>query len=67
MAKWKRLKQLSNLIFIGKELGNKTNITFISIKPSISRWHLESKIIQANTLIAQLIWEFGKKSCFLHH
>jgi lysophospholipase L1-like esterase len=40
---------------IRKDLGNKTNITFISIKPSISRWHLQSKIIQANTLIAQFI------------
>jgi len=48
-----RFTILFNLI--RKPLGNKTNITFISIKPSISRWHLETKIIQANTLISNFI------------
>lgn len=48
-----RFSVLFNLI--RKELGNKSNITFISIKPSVSRWRLESKIIEANTLIANFI------------
>jgi lysophospholipase L1-like esterase len=48
-----RFSVLFNLI--RQPLGNKTNITFISIKPSVSRWRLEAKIIQANTLIAQFI------------
>lgn len=48
-----RFSILFNLI--RKQLGNKTNITFVSIKPSIARWHLETKMIQANTLIANFI------------
>jgi lysophospholipase L1-like esterase len=48
-----RFSVLFNLI--RKQLGNKSNITFISIKPSVSRWHLENKIIEANTLIANFI------------
>jgi len=48
-----RFSILFNLI--RKQLGNKSNITFISIKPSISRWRLEAKIVAANTLIANFI------------
>lgn len=48
-----RFSVLFNLI--RKKLGNKSNITFISIKPSVSRWRLEAKIIEANTLIASFI------------
>ena len=48
-----RFSVLFNLI--RQPLGNKTNITFISIKPSVSRWRLENKIIEANTLIANFI------------
>jgi len=48
-----RFSVLFNLI--RKQLGNKSNITFISIKPSVSRWRLENKIIEANTLIANFI------------
>lgn len=40
---------------IRQPLGNKTNITFISIKPSVSRWRLEAKIVEANVLIANFI------------
>ena len=48
-----RFSVLFNLI--RKQLGNKSNITFISIKPSVSRWRLENKIIEANILIANFI------------
>jgi len=48
-----RFSVLFNLI--RKQLGNKSNITFISIKPSVSRWRLENKIIETNTLIANFI------------
>ena len=48
-----RFTLLFNLI--RQPLGNKSNITFISIKPSVSRWRLESKIIEANRLIASFI------------
>lgn len=48
-----RFSILFNLI--RKQLGNKSNITFISIKPSVSRWRLEAKIVAANTLIANFI------------
>lgn len=48
-----RFSILFNLI--RKQLGNKSNITFVSIKPSISRWRLEAKIVAANTLIANFI------------
>ncbi len=40
---------------IRNELGNKTNICFVSIKPSISRWHLETKILETNKLISNFI------------
>jgi lysophospholipase L1-like esterase len=49
----KRFTLLFNLI--RQPLGNKSNITFISIKPSVSRWRLEAKMIEANTLIANFI------------
>jgi lysophospholipase L1-like esterase len=48
-----RFSILFNLI--RQQLGNKSNITFVSIKPSISRWRLEAKIVAANTLIASFI------------
>ena len=48
-----RFSILFNLI--RKQLGNKSNITFVSIKPSISRWRLEAKIVAANALIANFI------------
>jgi len=48
-----RFSILFNLI--RQQLGNKSNITFVSIKPSISRWRLEAKIVAANTLIANFI------------
>ena len=48
-----RFTLLFNLI--RQPLGNKSNITFISIKPSVSRWRLEAKMIEANTLIANFI------------
>jgi lysophospholipase L1-like esterase len=50
------LNRFSNLFrTIRKELGNKTNISFVSIKPSISRWKLEPQIIEANELISNFI------------
>ncbi|MDP4620396.1 MAG: GDSL-type esterase/lipase family protein [Sediminibacterium sp.] len=48
-----RFSILFNLI--REQLGNKSNITFVSIKPSISRWRLEPKILAANALIANFI------------
>ncbi len=48
-----RFSILFNLI--REQLGNKSNITFVSIKPSISRWRLEPKILAANALIASFI------------
>ena len=48
-----RFSILFNLI--RQQLGNKSNITFVSIKPSISRWRLEAKIVAANALIANFI------------
>jgi len=48
-----RFTLLFNLI--RQPLGTKSNITFISIKPSVSRWHLEAKILAANALIANFI------------
>lgn len=40
---------------IRNKLGNGTRITFISLKPSIARWHLEAKYIITNQLIAQFL------------
>lgn len=40
---------------IRNQLGKKTIISFVSIKPSISRWHLENKIVQTNALISNFI------------
>ena len=48
-----RFSILFNLI--RQQLGNKSNITSVSIKPSISRWRLEAKIVAANTLIDNFI------------
>ena len=44
-----RLKRLYGII--RKGLGNKAEVVFVSIKPSVSRWRLENKIIETNTLI----------------
>ena len=50
------LDRFSNLFkIIRNQLGNKTDISFVSIKPSISRWHLESKILEANAIISNFI------------
>lgn len=50
------LTRFTNLYkIIRNQLGKKTTISFVSIKPSISRWHLETKIVQANTLISNFI------------
>ena len=44
-----RFTTLYNII--RNKLNKHTEIVFISIKPSVSRWHLESKYLEANTLI----------------
>lgn len=50
------LSRFANLYkIIRNELGKKTKISFVSIKPSISRWHLETKIVAANQLISNFI------------
>jgi lysophospholipase L1-like esterase len=40
---------------IRKELGKKIAIVFISLKPSIARWKLESKYIETNQLIKNFL------------
>ncbi len=37
--------------FLLKKLPRATKIVFVSLKPSVARWHLESKFIAANKLI----------------
>ena len=44
-----RFKTLHTILL--KKLPRTTKIIFVSLKPSIARWHLESKFIQANQLI----------------
>jgi len=44
-----RFKTLFSII--RKELGEKTAVVFVSIKPSVSRWHLEKTFVQANFLV----------------
>ena len=44
-----RFKTLHGILL--KKLPRATKIVFVSLKPSIARWHLESKFIEANKLI----------------
>jgi lysophospholipase L1-like esterase len=44
-----RFKTLHTILL--KKLPSTTKIVFVSIKPSVARWHLEPKFIEANQLI----------------
>ncbi len=44
-----RFKTLHAILL--KKLPRATKIVFVSLKPSVARWHLESKFIEANKLI----------------
>ena len=44
-----RFKTLHTILL--KKLPRATKIVFVSLKPSVARWHLESKFIAANKLI----------------
>lgn len=48
-----RFKTLHKILV--DKLPKKTSVVFISIKPSILRWHLESKFVEANKLIQTYI------------
>jgi lysophospholipase L1-like esterase len=48
-----RFKTLHTILL--KKLPRSTKIVFVSLKPSIARWHLESKFIEANQLIQTYI------------
>lgn len=48
-----RVKTLHRILI--KKLPPSTQIVFVSIKPSIARWHLESKFIEANKIIKAYI------------
>ena len=48
-----RFKTLHTILL--KKLPRSTKIVFVSLKPSIARWHLESKFIEANQLIEKYI------------
>lgn len=48
-----RFKTLHSLL--KNKLPRKTKLVFVSIKPSLARWHLESKFIEANKLIEAYI------------
>jgi lysophospholipase L1-like esterase len=48
-----RFKTLHTILL--KKLPRSTKIVFVSIKPSVARWHLESKFIEANKLIQAYI------------
>jgi lysophospholipase L1-like esterase len=48
-----RFKTLHSILL--KKLPRSTKIVFVSIKPSIARWHLESKFIKANKLVKAYI------------
>ena len=48
-----RFKTLHTILL--KKLPSATKIIFVSIKPSVARWHLESKFIEANKLIESYI------------
>ena len=49
----KRVKQLFSII--RKNLNKKTEVVFVSIKPSVSRWQLEEKFIETNMKIKKFI------------
>ncbi len=49
----KRFKQLFSII--RKNLSKKTEVVFVSIKPSVSRWKLEDKFVEANEKIKKFI------------
>ena len=48
-----RFKTLHRILL--KKLPRSTKIIFVSLKPSVARWHLESKFIEANKLIESYI------------
>jgi lysophospholipase L1-like esterase len=48
-----RFKTLHTILL--KKLPRATKIVFVSLKPSIARWHLESKFMEANQLIQSYI------------
>jgi len=48
-----RFKTLFSII--RKELGEKPEVIFVSIKPSVSRWHLEKTFVQANFLVKEFL------------
>jgi lysophospholipase L1-like esterase len=48
-----RFKTLHTILL--KKLPKATKIVFVSLKPSVARWHLESKFIEANRLIQAYI------------
>ena len=48
-----RFKSLHGILL--NKLPKSTKIVFVSIKPSIARWHLESKFIEANKLVKAYI------------
>ena len=48
-----RFKTLHSILL--KKLPRSTKMVFVSIKPSVARWHLESKFIEANKLIQAYI------------
>jgi lysophospholipase L1-like esterase len=49
----KRFKQLFSII--RKNLSKKTEVVFVSIKPSVSRWKLEDKFVETNNKIKKFI------------
>lgn len=49
----KRFKQLFSII--RKNLSKKTEVVFVSIKPSVSRWKLEDKFVETNEKIKKYI------------
>jgi lysophospholipase L1-like esterase len=49
----KRFKQLFSII--RKNLSKKTEVVFVSIKPSVSRWKIEEKFVEANEKIKKYI------------
>jgi len=49
----KRFKQLFSII--RKNLSKKTEVVFVSIKPSVSRWKLEEKFVETNEKIKKYI------------
>lgn len=48
-----RFKTLHGILL--KKLPKATQVVFVSIKPSIARWHLEAKYLEANNLIKAYI------------